>query len=61
GKPHVVIPILVPELESEKEAPVLKLDLGNELLEVNDLDSCKTLFYDLEQYDPNAVRPPTLK
>ncbi|CAG8629124.1 8739_t:CDS:2 [Cetraspora pellucida] len=61
GKPHVVIPILVPELEPEKEAPVLELDLGNELLEVNDLDSCKTLFHNLEQYDPNAVRPPTLK
>ncbi|CAG8756357.1 281_t:CDS:2, partial [Racocetra fulgida] len=38
-----------------------ELDLGNELLEVNDLDGCKTLFHDLEQYDPNAVRPPTLK
>ncbi|CAG8797896.1 9433_t:CDS:1, partial [Gigaspora rosea] len=38
-----------------------ELDLGNEPLEVNDLDSCKTLFHDLEQYDPNAVRPPTLK
>ncbi|RGB33691.1 hypothetical protein C1646_761456 [Rhizophagus diaphanus] len=30
-------------------------------IEVNDLDGCKMLFYDLEQYDPEAVRLPTLK
>ncbi|CAG8530494.1 8341_t:CDS:2 [Scutellospora calospora] len=56
-KPYMVIPILVLELEPEKEALVL----GNEPLEVNDLDSCKTLFYDLEQYNSNAVCPLTLK
>ncbi|POG72196.1 hypothetical protein GLOIN_2v1774047 [Rhizophagus irregularis DAOM 181602=DAOM 197198] len=38
-----------------------ELDLGDELIEVNDLDGCKTLFHDLEQYDPEAVRLPTLK
>ncbi|PKY63139.1 hypothetical protein RhiirA4_491123 [Rhizophagus irregularis] len=38
-----------------------ELDLGDEPIEVNDLDGCKTLFHDLEQYDPEAVRLPTLK
>ena len=36
-----------------------ELDLGVELIEANDLDGCKMLFHDLEQYDPEAVRPPT--
>ncbi len=31
-----------------------ELDLGTELCEVGDLDSCKTLFHDLEQLDPEA-------
>ncbi|GBC04243.1 hypothetical protein RclHR1_05580028 [Rhizophagus clarus] len=33
-----------------------ELDLGVKPIEANDLDSCKTLFHDLEQYDPEAVR-----
>ncbi|CAB4439155.1 unnamed protein product [Rhizophagus irregularis] len=70
-----VIPTLVPELELEKEVPILgvdyiteeeaknwvKLDLGIEPYEANDLDGCKTLFHDLELNDPEAVRLPTLK
>ncbi|GBC08947.1 hypothetical protein RclHR1_00850028 [Rhizophagus clarus] len=50
GKPHVAIPIPVSELE---------LDLGVEPIEANDLDGCKTLFHDLEQYNPETVRPLT--
>ena len=37
-----------------------ELDLGDHDIPLN-LDGCKTLFHDLEQYDPEAVRPPTLK
>ncbi|CAG8557185.1 8024_t:CDS:2, partial [Scutellospora calospora] len=61
GKPYMVILIQVSELEPEKKAPVLKLDLDNEPLKVNDLDTYKTLFHNLEQYDPNAVHLLTLK
>ena len=38
-----------------------ELDLGVESYEANDLDSCKTLFHNLELNDPEAVRLPTLK
>jgi len=37
-----------------------ELDLGDHDMPVN-LDDCLTLYHDLEQYDPEAVRPPTLK
>ncbi|CAG8532206.1 1172_t:CDS:2, partial [Acaulospora morrowiae] len=36
-----------------------ELDLGVEPIEANDLDDCKTLFHNLEQYDLEAVRPLT--
>ncbi|RGB33829.1 hypothetical protein C1646_761319 [Rhizophagus diaphanus] len=49
------------KLEPEKEVPVLELDLGNKLLEINDLNGYKTLIHDLEQYDPDVVHLPTLK
>ncbi|CAB5162836.1 unnamed protein product [Rhizophagus irregularis] len=38
-----------------------ELDLGDKPIEVNDLDGCKILFHDLEQYDPEAVHLSTLK
>src|SRR3990170_8925552 len=37
-----------------------ELDLGDHDMPVN-LDDCLTLYHDLEQYDSDAVRPPTLK
>ncbi|CAB4384673.1 unnamed protein product [Rhizophagus irregularis] len=37
-----------------------KLDLGDHDMPVN-LDECLTVCHDLEQYDPDTVRPPTLK
>jgi hypothetical protein len=38
-----------------------EIDLGDKPIEANDLDCCKTLFHDLEQFDAEAVRLPTLK
>src|SRR3954465_15137472 len=35
-----------------------KLELGVESHLTDNLDNCLTLFYDLEQYDEEAVRPP---
>ncbi|PKB96142.1 hypothetical protein RhiirA5_435370, partial [Rhizophagus irregularis] len=37
-----------------------ELDLGDHDIPVN-LDECLSVCHDLEQYDPDAVRPPTLK
>ena len=37
-----------------------ELDLGDHDIPVN-LDECQTLCHDLKQYDPDAVRLPTLK
>ncbi|GBC53359.2 hypothetical protein GLOIN_2v1776656 [Rhizophagus irregularis DAOM 181602=DAOM 197198] len=73
-RPHVVIPTLVPELEPEKEVPILSVNyiteeeaknwdnlVGIEPYKANDLDGCKTLFHDLELNDPEAICLLTLK
>ncbi|CAG8572094.1 12637_t:CDS:2 [Racocetra fulgida] len=50
---QVPIPILDRDYISNKEAESVEPFLPN------DLDSYQTLFHDLEQYDEDAVRPPT--
>ncbi|CAB4485199.1 hypothetical protein RhiirA1_474192 [Rhizophagus irregularis] len=69
-RPHVVIPTLVPELEPEKEVPILSVNYITEE-EAKNWDSpnaqkpiehgCKTLFHDLELNDPEAICLLTLK
>ncbi|RIB30543.1 hypothetical protein C2G38_2152537 [Gigaspora rosea] len=59
-KKQAPIPILSRDYITNEEAKRWKeLGLGVEPLLPNDLDSCQTLFHDLEQYDEDAVRPPT--
>ncbi|CAG8815017.1 12748_t:CDS:2, partial [Gigaspora margarita] len=53
-------PILGRDYITNEEAERWKeLGLGIEPFLPNDLDSCQTLFHNLEQYDEDAVRLPT--
>ncbi|CAG8602081.1 8508_t:CDS:2, partial [Racocetra fulgida] len=45
--------------QREKQAPIPIFELGLDVEPFlpNDLDSCQTLFHDLEQYDEDTIRP----